>query len=131
MYPAVRRLASLLEIDFSWPILLKRAPSVAAYPEVRLISLIVVATKLGHPLDDITRIPENDIDPTIVKIDWTKWREIMMNSPSRGLKRGDEITVTDVDVMDMNGKKMDDYLDWYQRTWIDDRAPKSTYLHFS
>lgn len=97
----------------------------AAYPEVRLTSLVVIATKLSHPFDNIARIPESDNDPTTVKIDWTKWRETMTDSPLKGLKRGEEITMTDMDVMNMNGKKMDDYLDWYQRTWIDDRAPKS------
>lgn len=44
---------------------------------------------------------------------------------SDGLKQGDEIKVTDADVLDMSEKKMDDYLDWYQRTWIDDRDAKS------
>jgi len=49
----------------------------------------------------------------------------MRERSSEGLKRGDEIKLTDVDVFDMSAKKMDDYLDWYQRTWIDDRDAKS------
>jgi RNA polymerase I-specific transcription initiation factor RRN7 len=90
-----------------------------------LISLIVVATKLSHPFDDITRIPESDVDPTTVKIDWKIWNEIMADAPLTGLKRGDEMTITDETVMGMDGKKIDDYLDWYQRIWIDDRDSKS------
>ena len=52
----------------------------------------------------------------------------MAEAPTKGLKRGEEIKVTDADVMKMSGKQMDDYLDWYQRTWIDDRNPKSMFL---
>ena len=98
-----------------------------AYPELALICLIVIATKLNHPFDSIIRIPESDSDPTTTKIDWSEWREIMSEKGSVGLKRGEEIKATDVDVSSMNAKKMDDYLDWYQKTWLDDRDPKSPY----
>jgi RNA polymerase I-specific transcription initiation factor RRN7 len=124
IYPAVRRLAAILGIDFTYPIPQKR-PGYITYPEIQLMSLIVVATKLSHPFDDIVRYPEDDSDPTIVKIDWSKWQDIMIEKSPAGLKRGEEIKVTDEDVLAMSGKKLDDYLDWYQRTWIDSRAPKS------
>lgn len=88
------------------------------------MSLIVIATKLCHPFDDILRIPGSGSDPAAVTINWSKWLEIMVEKPAIGLKRGEEIKVTDADVWSMNGKKMDDYLDWYQRTWLDDRNPK-------
>ncbi|PSS25675.1 hypothetical protein M430DRAFT_48107 [Amorphotheca resinae ATCC 22711] len=123
IYPAVRRLAAILGIDFTYPIPQKR-PGYITYPEIQLMSLIVVATKLSHPFDDIVRYPEDDSDPTIVKIDWSKWQDIMIEKSPAGLKRGEEIKVTDEDVLTMSGKKLDDYLDWYQRTWIDSRAPK-------
>ncbi|CZR62368.1 related to polymerase I core factor (CF) subunit [Phialocephala subalpina] len=122
--PAVRRLAELLGIDFSWPPTNKRAKSLSAYPEIQMISLIVIATKLSHPFDDIPRIPESDSEPTTVRIDWPKWVRTMAELPARGLKRGEEIRATDADVANMNARKMDDYLDWYQRTWIDDSNPK-------
>jgi len=91
------------------------------------MSLIVIATKLSHPFDDLERIPQSETDPTTVKVDWARWRKIMAEAPTKGLNRGEEIKVTEADVMKMSGNKMDDYLDWYQRTWIDDRNPKSTF----
>jgi RNA polymerase I-specific transcription initiation factor RRN7 len=130
IYPAVGRLAKLLDLDFSWPVTTKKLQGVSAYPELQMISLIVIATKLGHPFDDIDRIPETDADPTILKIDWSKWIRTMEEHPSRGLKRGEEVKVTDTDVWSMNAKKVDDYLDWYQRAWVDDRDPKSMYSKF-
>jgi hypothetical protein len=94
------------------------------------MSLIVIATKLSHPFDDIERAPQSEVDPTTVKVDWEKWRETMTETPTKGLKRGEEIKITDGDVMKMSGKQMDDYLDWYQQTWIDDRNPKSSFFHY-
>lgn len=87
--------------------------------------LIVVATKLSHPFDNITRHPENESDPTTIKIDWEKWRQIMAEGKTDGLRRGEEIKIKDSDVIGMNEKEMDNYMDWYQRIWIDDRNPKS------
>lgn len=118
---------TLLDLDFSFPLLHKRTYGVSAYPEIQLMSLIVIATKLSQPFDDVERIPESEADPTTVKIDWAKWRKIMAESPTKNLKRGEEIKITDSDVMNMSGKQMDDYLDWYQRSWIDDRDPRSEY----
>lgn len=125
IYPAVRRLSTILGFDFSYPTITKRVHEIQAYPEIQIISMIILATKLSHPFDSITRIPESDLDPTALKIDWAKWRKTMGERSSDGLKQGDEIKVTDADVLDMSEKKMDDYLDWYQRTWIDDRDAKS------
>lgn len=89
------------------------------------MSLIVIATKLSQPFDHISRYPVGESDPSTVQIDWAKWAEIMAEPPTDGLNRGEEIHVTDADVLGMSEKAMDDYLDWYQGTWIDDRRPKS------
>ena len=89
------------------------------------MSLIVIATKLSLPFDDVDRVPQSEIDPTTVKVDWVKWRKITAEAPSKGLRRGEAIKVIDADVMKMSGNQMDDYLDWYHRTWLDDRSPKS------
>jgi RNA polymerase I-specific transcription initiation factor RRN7 len=106
----------MLDISFSFPTQHVRGHNVTAYPEIQLISLIVIATKLSHPFDDIPRLPVSESDPTVTKINWTTW----------------ELNVKDTDVWNMDGKKIDDYLDWYQRTWVDDRIPKSAspFTHF-
>lgn len=93
--------------------------------------LIIVATKLSHPFDDIVRHPESDSDPTTVRIDWVKWCAIMTEKECEELRRGEEIKIIDSDVLSMSEKKLDDYLDWYQRTWIDDRNPKSMFKNLS
>jgi RNA polymerase I-specific transcription initiation factor RRN7 len=93
------------------------------------MSLIVIATKLSQPFDSINRYTESESDPNTVQINWSKWAQTIVEPPSDGLKRGQEIHVTDADVFGMSEKQIDDYLDFYQRTWSDDRDPKSMYFH--
>jgi len=88
------------------------------------MSLIVIAVKLSQPFDDIVRTPENESDVTVTKIDWRKWKQTMAKKQKKkGLEKGEEIKVTDKDVIDMEKDKIDDYLDWYQRVWVDEDKP--------
>lgn len=125
IYGAVRRLANLLEIDFSYPIQRSKSSGLTNCPEIQLVSLIVIATKLAYPFDDTTRVPQSYSDPSAVAIDWDKWIKATRDEPPKGLKRGEEIKVMETEVWDMDAQMLDDYLDWYQQTWIDDRDPKS------
>jgi RNA polymerase I-specific transcription initiation factor RRN7 len=118
-------LASLLEFDFTYPHVYRRSHGALAYPECQIISLIVVVTKLCHPFDAVERTPYSETDPTTIKIDWLKWREVRDYDKPKGMKKGEEIKTLDSDVLAMSDTKTDDYLDWYQRTWLDDRDPKS------
>lgn len=124
--PAVRRLADLLDINFSYPLRNAKSYNVAAYPEIQLISLIVIATKLSQPFDNISRLPTSESDFTTMKINWKAWAMTMVDRGGDQIKRGEELRVKDTDVWNMDQGGMDDYLDWYQRTWIDDRELKST-----
>ena len=93
------------------------------------MSLIVIATKLSQPFDQIRRYPKDESNPSTLQIDWGKWAQIMTEIPSDGLVRGEEIYVTDAAVPNMSEKAMNDYLDWHQNNWVDDRTPKSKLLH--
>jgi RNA polymerase I-specific transcription initiation factor RRN7 len=128
IYPGVRRLASLLGFDFAYPTKYKRSLRALAYPECQIICLIVIVTKLCHPFDKLERTPFSEDDPTTVKIDWQKWKGVMVPDDFKHLKAGDEIKTIDTNVLDMNDGNIDAYLDWYQRAWIDDRDSKSNTL---
>jgi len=123
VYAAARRMGKLLEIDFSFPSTTGRHIA-ASSPEVQIISLIVIATKLSHPFDDIVRVPEKITDPAVLTVDWGFWRDAIAEETPKGLRKGDEINIAENDVFAMKPAEMDQYLDWYQRTWIDDRDPK-------
>lgn len=119
----------MLDLDFVYPCSRKGGHRKIEYAEIRLMSLIVIATKLSQPFDSINRYTESESDPNTVQINWSKWAQTIVEPPSDGLKRGQEIHVTDADVFGMSEKQIDDYLDFYQRTWSDDRDPKSMYFH--
>lgn len=92
--------------------------------------LIIIATKLCQPFDGIKRIPEHDINPSALVIDWREWNKIM-EEPDIGVSRkGEAMGLKDTDVMTMSGQNLDDYMDWFQRTWLEDKEAKSTYVHF-
>lgn len=124
IYIAVQRMAKIIGIDFSFPNTLGRH-HVTAYPENQIISLVVIATKLSQPFDDIERTPESVTDSSALKIDWMTWVDAMSDPPLEGITHGDAININDENVLKMDENKLDDYLDWYQRTWIDDRDIKS------
>ena len=42
-----------------------------------------------------------------------------LNTDENHLQRGTEINVTEVDVMEMSGEQLDEYMDYYERTFID------------
>lgn len=130
IYAAARRLGKILHYDYSFPDKLGRH-GITAYPEVQIVSLTVIATKLCHPFDDILRVPESLTDSSALKIDWARWRDIMREKPVNGFRKGEQVEVTDADVFQMSEKKLDEYLDWYQRTWIDDRDPKGEPVNFA
>ena len=130
IYVAARKLGRILEMNYSFPITFRRH-MVTANPETQIICLIIIATKLCQPFDDIARVPESITDPSGLKLDWEAWIHIMTEKPPTGLRRGQEINMTDSDVFKMKGKELDDYLDWYQRTWIDDGDPKSKVTLFN
>ena len=123
-YQAVRSIASLVSADFAFPIP-SRHQRVSNFPEILLVSLIVVVVKLYYPLDKIDRSVESLKHPATLSIDWSSWVDAKMQQESHlkegeHLRRGTEINVTESDVMNMSGEQLEDYLDWYERTWVYD-----------
>ncbi len=87
--------------------------------------LLVIAVKVYHPFDDFARHVHSLADPAALKIDWETWVEaqrthIIDSTGETHLKRGSEINVTEKDVMSMTGEQLDDYMDWYENTFVDE-----------
>ena len=117
-------LADMLGIKFSFPIP-KGRQRASHLPEIALVCLFVVAVKLHHPFDSQPRTVVSDEDPAILALDWEVWSRAREEHRARltrngRLERGSEIKVTEDHVFQMTGEQMDDYLDWYERTWVDD-----------
>lgn len=93
--------------------------------------LLVIAVKIYHPFDDLPRYVRSLADPAALTIDWNTWvkSQSFHNVHATGethLERGTEINVTEKDVMNMTGEQLDDYMDWYENTFVDEsRTEKS------
>ena len=128
LFPVVRHMAALLSMDFSFPEP-GRPLQTFSSPETSLISLLIIAVKLYYPFDNLSRCVISVNDCAILQLNWTKWAEAKVSHESRihaekHLLRGSEIHVTEEDAMRMSDEKLDDYLDWYERTWIDEHRAR-------
>lgn len=94
------------------------------------MALLVIAVKLYYPFDAIDRHPKSMTDPGVLAIDWDQWCEAQKDFDSKEvpdgrLGQGNEIKVEEKNVFKMSGDQMDEYLDWFEKTWVDeDRARK-------
>lgn len=87
--------------------------------------LLIIAVKLYHPFDGINRHVRSLADTAALTIDWATWVDVRsshnIHSTSEAyLEHGSEIFATEGDVMNMTGGQLDEYMDWYERTFIDE-----------
>ncbi len=123
LHPITLHLANLLSIAFVFPSPGCRQRT-SSLPELQLISLLIIATKLYHPFDGLPRHVPSLADPAALSIDWPSWVQAQKahnasNTDENHLQRGTEINVTEVDAMKMSGEQLDEYMDYYERTFID------------
>lgn len=124
---AVNRLQRLVGFTYSFPLSPRRSLKHLALPEAQLLALIVVATKLLFPFDELKRYPTSASEPAAQVLDWKLWAHTQKQfdkKPSAGgrLPKGNEILVNDNDVFKMTTQQLDDYMDWYENSWLDSRG---------
>ncbi|KAL8911200.1 MAG: hypothetical protein Q9171_003606 [Xanthocarpia ochracea] len=129
VYPAVRRITKLLDINFAFPASRSRQ-KISSFPEVALIALLVITVKLYYPFDTIDRHTRSAADPGTLALDWDQWCKAQKEYDSREtangqLGRGNEIKVEEKDVFSLSDYQMDEYLDWFEKTWVDEERARS------
>ena len=118
------QISQILSSAFEFPLPGYRQQT-SSLPEVQLTCLLVIAVKLYHPFDAFDRQVRSLADPAALTVDWTSWVDGQSSSKTHAtdgtkLERGSEIRVTETDVMDMTGEQLDEYMDWYERTFVDE-----------
>ena len=95
------------------------------------MALLVIVVKLHYPFDSVVRYAATLNDPGIMKIDWDVWckhqKEFDHRLTSGGkIGRGNEMKVMEREVLSMTGDQMDEYMDWFERTWVkeENQEPK-------
>ncbi|KAI9375680.1 RNA polymerase I-specific transcription initiation factor Rrn7 [Aspergillus egyptiacus] len=124
IYPVVKRLQTLLGFTFEYPTKIVGRKRPLDKPELQLVTLVVIATKLLFPFDDIQRHPTSAQEPTVQEIDWSAWVEVQSHFERRGassgrIGKGKEILVNEGDVLTMTPDQLDEYMNWYESSWLD------------
>lgn len=124
IYQAVKNLQKLVGFPFAFPTVATWKKKLSRYPDVQLVTLIVISTKLFFPFDKIRRYPEYANEPSTQAIDWKAWdqarRHFNDRETSAGhIGRGKEVRTTEKDVFDMTPMQLDEYMDWYESSWLD------------
>jgi len=95
------------------------------------MALVIVAVKLYHPFDTLDRYAASPTNLGIFQIDWVAWcshhQQYANRETSDGkLGRGNEMRIKEQDVFRMSEAQLDEYLDWYEKTWVKEptRRPK-------
>ncbi|PYH64700.1 TFIIB-type zinc finger domain-containing protein [Aspergillus vadensis CBS 113365] len=124
IHPAAKKLQHLLGFDFEYPTSISGRRRPLQLPELQLVALVVITTKLLFPFDDVERYPATVEEPTVQVIDWNLWSQIQRHydnreTPAGQLGKGKEILVTERDVFSMTPSELDDYMNWYENSWLD------------
>ncbi|RAH83599.1 RNA polymerase I-specific transcription initiation factor Rrn7 [Aspergillus japonicus CBS 114.51] len=124
IYPAVKRLQHLLGFSFAYPTGTNGRRRPLQLPEVQVVVLIVISTKLLFPFDDYNRYPLSSKEPSVQVIDWVLWAQNQRNydrerTAGGRLGKGNEISVAEKDILSMTPSQMDEYMDWYESSWLD------------
>ncbi|KAL4929450.1 TFIIB-type zinc finger domain-containing protein [Aspergillus undulatus] len=124
IYPVTKRLQTLVGFTFEYPtkIVGKRKP--LDKPELQLATLVVIATKLLFPFDDVQRHPLSSQEPTVQAMNWEAWAEVQNHFDRRDatagrIGKGKEILVKEGDVLTMTPDQLDEYMDWYESSWLE------------
>ncbi|KAF3482967.1 uncharacterized protein GIQ15_02291 [Arthroderma uncinatum] len=126
LFSAVKQLMKRVNFTYTFPKATTGKFRSIYIPEVQLMSLVVVATKLLFPFDSIKRYPRTSNDPAVQVIDWVKWAESQTSFDNRGKSQGfltnsAAIQATEEDAMTMTQQQLDEYMDWYDKLWIADK----------
>ncbi|KAL5117806.1 hypothetical protein ACEQ8H_004280 [Pleosporales sp. CAS-2024a] len=132
IYEATLRLAELLGYDFVFRYGGRHRLGLRHLPEAQLIGCLVVSVKLLYPFDRIRRAPESSSEPTTVVMDWKKWYKQMAVAKkaqrvgNSGLTTEELTKLQEEDVFKMGPEQLDQYLDFYADTFIDDAEVQRT-----
>ncbi|CAP93511.1 Pc16g08410 [Penicillium rubens Wisconsin 54-1255] len=126
IYDATRILQELLGITFQYPTTssFDGRKTAQLLPDLQLMVLIIISTKLLFPFDGLKRYPTTVKEPAAQVMDWALWELAQKNfdhdQPFGGsIGKKTAIQITDQDVLNMTSAQLDAYMDWYESSWLD------------
>lgn len=143
VYITVKDLANHLEYEFRYELPIGSAASHAsetrthrkspiAMAEVKLMCLMIIATKLLFPFSDIAGRNKAKGHPAL-RLEWSEWHRIhknhqeslqhnstSVNTPAK------HIEIRDEDILKLSPDELDSYMDWYQNSFTTSEAVLKT-----
>jgi RNA polymerase I-specific transcription initiation factor RRN7 len=132
LYDATLRLGDLLGYTFAFRYDGHQNLGVRHLPEAQLIGCFVLCVKLLYPFDKVRRAPHSSSEPTAVVMNWKQWCKHMTaaNEEHRESNPGfttEELTkLQEGDVFKLKPDQLDQYLDFYADTFLDDAEIQRT-----
>lgn len=89
------------------------------------MALVIISVKLYHPFDNVKRTVHATDNLGTFQLDWDVWciehkRYTGRETSDGKLGRGNEMKVKEQDVFNMSKGQLDEYLDWYEKTWVNE-----------
>ncbi|KAK9241394.1 hypothetical protein V1525DRAFT_335168 [Lipomyces kononenkoae] len=140
IYQAVVHLTSVLKLKFSFQT--NHKPKQGDFhPEIKLMALVIISTKLCFGLDGVLRVPTTFSEPAAQHLDWDLWKRSLMSTWIKEKWAEDEIPNTntgrvseklaagsdpkqgsyhydDDDVAFWDSDQINKFLSFYQKTWV-------------
>ncbi|KAK3703865.1 hypothetical protein LTR37_014188 [Vermiconidia calcicola] len=117
IFAASKRLAQIIKIDMTFSASKSCRTVVLRYPEVQLMALVVVATKLLFSLDNRIRKTKANTDLSALAIDWDGWVKLHEDREQRedeqsSLTFEQAFEFNEADALEASDDKLDSYLEW-------------------
>lgn len=132
IYDFTIRLSKLLGFDFVLPHDSKGRLGVRHVPEAQLAGCLVVCIRILYPFDTEKRHPRSAAEPTAIVMNWENWQQQIQHAKAGPNNCRDRYTVEELtrleekDVFDMSTDRLDQYLDFYAGTFLDDAEIQRT-----
>jgi RNA polymerase I-specific transcription initiation factor RRN7 len=126
IYDYTLRLSKLLGYDFALHQDGNKRLGVRHLPEAQLAGCLIVCVRLLYPFDGEKRNPRLASEPTSSVMNWARWLERIQDTKSRPQGGNERFTIETLtkleekDVFDMAPERLDQYLDFYADTFLDD-----------
>jgi RNA polymerase I-specific transcription initiation factor RRN7 len=124
VYLVLPRLAESCAFTLDYPADIAKRLQAIDFPESQLAALVVIATKLLYPFDGVQRSTTTHSEPATMKLDWESWSAAISNATNGDVSTPQSrfekaIKVEETDIFSMSAQELDDYLDFYESTWMD------------
>jgi RNA polymerase I-specific transcription initiation factor RRN7 len=132
LYDTTLRLGDMLGYDFAFHYADRQKLGIRHLPEAQLIGCLVLCVKLMYPFDKVRRVPQSSLGPTSVVLDWEKWykhvraAKITQRENNPGFTTEELVKLQESDVFEMHPDQLDQYLDFYADTFLDNAEVQRT-----